>query len=158
MDFQVFKQKLLGLVKPDGVEYTNEDLPYQISYMLRKARLIKGLTQRELAQKIGTKQESIARAENGNLLPSLTFLKKIADAYNSKLVIPMFDFLANDSDLDFYNLRNTSTITVDVALSPSEPDYYDKSEKIYPNFKSTRSKNNSINSYSQKFLPTFYLT
>lgn len=105
MNFQAFKQKLLGLNRPEIVEYTNEDLSYQIGYMLKKARLVKGLTQKELAIKVGTKQESIARSEKGTYLPSLSFLKKIADAFNSKLIIPMFDFLSNDSDLDFYNIK-----------------------------------------------------
>lgn len=106
MDFQKLKQSLLGQNRGEIVEYSNEDLSYQISFMLKKARLVKGLTQVELANKIGTKQESIARAENGNGLPSLTFLVKIANAFNAKLIMPIFDFLALDSDLDFYNIRN----------------------------------------------------
>ncbi len=106
MDFLKFKQKLLNKDKVAVIEYTNEDLPYQISYMLKKARMIKGLTQEQLANIIGTKQESIARIENEKSLPSLSFLVKIANAFNAKLVIPVFDFIANDSDLDFYNIRN----------------------------------------------------
>ena len=50
-------------------------------------RLQKGLTQKELAQKIGTKQSAISRLESGKANPSLLFLQKIAKALHSNLEV-----------------------------------------------------------------------
>ena len=50
-------------------------------------RLKKGLTQKQLAEKIGTKQSSIARFESGNYNPSLAFIQKLARAVNAKLIV-----------------------------------------------------------------------
>lgn len=43
-------------------------------------RLQKGLTQSELAKKVGTKQSAIARLESGAHNPSIAFLQKVAQA------------------------------------------------------------------------------
>ncbi len=52
-------------------------------------RLAKGYTQAALAQKIGTKQSSIARLESGSYNPSLVFLGKIAKALDTKVMISL---------------------------------------------------------------------
>lgn len=52
-------------------------------------RIKEGLTQSQLAKKIGTKQSAISRLESGNYNPSITFLSKIAKALNLDLVISM---------------------------------------------------------------------
>lgn len=52
-------------------------------------RLAKGFTQKTLAEKIGTKQSSVARLESGHYNPSLAFLEKIAEALGTKLVISL---------------------------------------------------------------------
>ncbi len=41
-----------------------------------------GLTQAELAEKLGIEQESMSRIETGNITPSLTRLVSLADALN----------------------------------------------------------------------------
>lgn len=53
---------------------------------LRKAQKI---SQAELAERIGTKQQSIARLENPNdkRMPSLEFLERVTKALKRKLVI-----------------------------------------------------------------------
>ena len=43
------------------------------------------MTQKQLAEKIGTKQSNIARLESGNYNPSYQFLQKIAGALDKKL-------------------------------------------------------------------------
>ena len=58
------------LEKKDNIEYIN----LQISKDVRLARVQKGLTQKELAEKVGTKQTSISRLESGRLSPSISFL------------------------------------------------------------------------------------
>ena len=52
-----------------------------------KKRLKKGLTQKQLAQTIGTKQSAIARLESGNANLSIDFLVKIAKALDSEVKI-----------------------------------------------------------------------
>lgn len=51
------------------------------------ARRKKGVTQEELAKKMGTKQSVISRLESGNANPSFNFLKKLANALNANLEI-----------------------------------------------------------------------
>lgn len=50
-------------------------------------RISRGLTQAELAHKIGTKQSAIARLESGNYNPSILFLEKVAKALGTKLIV-----------------------------------------------------------------------
>ncbi len=52
-------------------------------------RLAKGYTQAKLANKIGTKQSSIARLESGNYNPSLAFLERIAKALDTQLTVSL---------------------------------------------------------------------
>lgn len=92
MDIKTFRQKLLQNKKIKERSF-KRDLAYQIGKMVIESRIIKGLTQEELAKRIGTKQASIARLERGKSLPSLTFLDKIAGAYNSYLIAPKFAFM-----------------------------------------------------------------
>lgn len=47
---------------------------------IKKIRKLKGLTQRELADKMGIKQQSFAQYEQAEKIPKLDTLKKIADA------------------------------------------------------------------------------
>ncbi len=51
------------------------------------ARLKRGITQKSLAQKMGTKQSVISRLESGRANPSLAVLEKLALALNTKLQI-----------------------------------------------------------------------
>ncbi|OGM31391.1 transcriptional regulator [Candidatus Woesebacteria bacterium RIFCSPHIGHO2_01_FULL_44_10] len=68
-------------------EYKKLEPKYKLISQLIGARLKKGLTQKELAQKIGTKQSAIARIEAGNVNPTVSFLEKVAQALGQKLVI-----------------------------------------------------------------------
>ncbi len=56
-------------------------------YQIARLRILRGLTQAQLAKKVGTKQPSIARLENGSSLPSISFLTKLADALDARLEI-----------------------------------------------------------------------
>lgn len=68
-------------------EYDALELEYSIITQVIQKRLEKGLTQKQLADKIGTKQSAIARLEGGTTNPSVAFLKKVARALGSKLQI-----------------------------------------------------------------------
>jgi transcriptional regulator with XRE-family HTH domain len=56
-------------------------------YQVARLRLQRGLTQAQLAELVGTRQPSIARLENGNSAPSLSFLNKIAAVLNAKIEV-----------------------------------------------------------------------
>ena len=55
--------------------------------MIIKKRIEKGLTQKKLAKRIGTKQSAISRIESGKYNPTLSFLQKITEALGAKLEI-----------------------------------------------------------------------
>ncbi len=95
MNFEEFKQELLK--DPEfKKEYENKDDPYfEISEMVEEARVRKGLTQEQLAKKMGTKQSSISRIENCSNLPSISFLQKMAKALGDRLILPSFASLGN---------------------------------------------------------------
>jgi transcriptional regulator with XRE-family HTH domain len=66
---------------------TRRDLAVEISQLLIGARFKVGLTQVQLAKKIGTKQSGVARAESGRGLPSLAFLDKVAKALKTNIAV-----------------------------------------------------------------------
>lgn len=95
MKFKDFKEKLLK--KTDFYdEYHSRDLLFEVSGMIAKARILKGLTQEKLAKLMNKKQSSIARAENGSHLPSLGYLQEMAEAMNTYLIPPKFGFMESD--------------------------------------------------------------
>ena len=56
-------------------------------YQVARLRMLRGLTQAQLAEMVGTRQPSIARLENGSSHPSLSFLNKIAAALNARIEV-----------------------------------------------------------------------
>ncbi|MDP3941518.1 MAG: helix-turn-helix transcriptional regulator [bacterium] len=68
-------------------EYKNLTPRFAIVSQIIEARLKRGITQAQLAKKIGTKQSAIARLESGNTNPSLAFLEKLAQAMDYRLKI-----------------------------------------------------------------------
>ena len=54
-------------------------------YQIARLRILRGLSQTQLAELVGTRQPSIARLENGNRLPSLSFLQRLATALGAKI-------------------------------------------------------------------------
>ena len=112
MKYQEFKNQLLK--DPEfKKEYEKFDLKHNIASMIIDARIKKEITQTELAIKVGTKQPSIARLENGKNLPSLNFLEKIAKSLKTKLIIK-FDFTEepiNVEDNKIYGLKIETSAT-----------------------------------------------
>ena len=62
---------------------------YAVISTIIEARIKKGLTQKDVADKIGTKQSAIARLEAGNTNPTIDFLEKIASVLGAKLTIQL---------------------------------------------------------------------
>jgi predicted transcriptional regulator len=86
MNWKEQKKKLIE--NPEFVrEYNALELEYKLAADLIRLRLAKGLTQEDLAKMLNTKQESIARLENGGSLPSLSTMKKLAEALDAELEI-----------------------------------------------------------------------
>lgn len=88
MNWKEHKQQLM---KDTGFkeEYDKLEIEYKVAAELIRLRLSCGLTQAELAQELNTKQASIARIESGAYLPSLSMIKRIADALNADLEIKL---------------------------------------------------------------------
>ena len=83
-------------------EYHRLDKDFDIAQEVMRVRITHGFTQEELAEKIGTKQPSIARLESGNHTPSLKILRAIEDALGISLTIKFdlvkdISFLQNDA-------------------------------------------------------------
>ena len=68
-------------------EYNDLDVMYEIKKQIIKYRIENNLSQKELAEKIGTKQSAISRLENDDYNPSIEFLDKVANALGKKLEI-----------------------------------------------------------------------
>jgi len=87
-----------------------KDLGYQIGKRIELARGLKGMTQSNLAEKLNTKQSSISRIESGVTLPSMSFLMKIAEAFETYLTPPEFAFMTNFTRNDVNYRTGSSTI------------------------------------------------
>jgi len=86
LDFNQYKKQVLKNPKVKA-EYDKLQPEFELINALIGARKKKGLTQSQLALKIGTKQSVISRMEIGRANPTLGFLKKMADALNTTLQI-----------------------------------------------------------------------
>lgn len=86
MNHKEIKEKLLedAIVKK---EYDSLKPMYDLTQEIIRLRIENDLTQKQLAQLIGTKQSAISRIENGSYNPSIEFIEKIASAFNKKLIV-----------------------------------------------------------------------
>ncbi len=60
---------------------------FELARQLINTRLKSGLSQAQLAEKMGTSQSTIARLESGSSMPSIRTLLKFAEATNSEFRI-----------------------------------------------------------------------
>ncbi|GAB6154349.1 helix-turn-helix transcriptional regulator [Desulfosporosinus burensis] len=68
-------------------EYEDLKVLYDIKHEIIRLRLEQGLSQKELAEKINTKQSAISRLESGEYNPSIELLAKVANALGKELQI-----------------------------------------------------------------------
>ena len=68
-------------------KYEKLNVMYEIKKQIIRYRIENNLSQKELAEKIGTKQSAISRLENDGYNPSVEFLDKVAHALGKKLEI-----------------------------------------------------------------------
>jgi predicted transcriptional regulator len=77
-----------SLADPDVKrEYDALAPEFEISAELLQARLRAGLSQAELAKRMGTSQSAIARLESGQTLPSTKTLLRFAEATESRIQV-----------------------------------------------------------------------
>jgi predicted transcriptional regulator len=57
------------------------------AYQVARLRILRGLTQDQLAELVGTRQPSIARLEGGKVEPRLSFLRRVVEALDGDLEI-----------------------------------------------------------------------
>jgi ribosome-binding protein aMBF1 (putative translation factor) len=68
-------------------EFNHLETEFKIIELLIKARHKNNLSQRQLADRLGIHQSSLARFESGNYNPTILFLQKIAGGLGVKLKI-----------------------------------------------------------------------
>lgn len=94
-DFQKFLDQALEHVEITSVEekirIEEYDVYAEVRDLIVSARSASNLTQQQLAQRSGVSQANISKIENGNYHPSLTTLKRIADALGKRLVVSFED-------------------------------------------------------------------
>jgi len=64
-------------------------LEYEIARMIILARTELKMTQKQLAKKLKTQQSVISRVENAQTTASVSFLSRIADILNKRLVVEL---------------------------------------------------------------------
>lgn len=69
--------------------YEASEPEYLLVESLIDKRLAAGLTQKELAEKIGTRQSVISNLEGGEANPTLSTLRKVADALGAKVMVTL---------------------------------------------------------------------
>ena len=89
MQRKTYKQLKRELLEDKKIKQLYDRLgpEFTVIEMIIKKRIEKGLSQKELARKIGTKQSAISRLESGTYNPSLSFLQKVSEALDAKLKI-----------------------------------------------------------------------
>lgn len=90
-EFQSYLDKALKEVKLLDIEDEQNIIEYDIDLEVREliinTRTKLGITQKQLAEKSGVSQSNISKIENGTYRPSITILKRIADAFGKRLII-----------------------------------------------------------------------
>lgn len=75
-------------LSPQGqLAYNEAALAIEVANQVRKLRTALGLSQEELAQRVGTTRPMIARLEAGGQPPSLRTLERLADALDADLTV-----------------------------------------------------------------------
>ena len=82
--FEKFKARLLANPRVKA-EYDALAPEFEIAAELIRARRRAGLSQAELATRMGTSQSTIARLESGQTLPTTKTLLRFAEATSSKV-------------------------------------------------------------------------
>lgn len=66
-------------------EYEKLEPEFEIAKQIMEARIKRKISQEKLAKRMGTGQAVISRLENANARPSLSLIRRLADALNLKV-------------------------------------------------------------------------
>lgn len=89
MDFKEYKAKVFAEHPEVKEEYDALAPQYEIIRAEIERRRAIGMTQKQLAEKMGTAQANISRFESGTYNPSLAFLQKMEDSLGKTLKISL---------------------------------------------------------------------
>lgn len=92
MKFEDYKKDMLARNPKLRKLYAKPDLKWDIKRLVMFARVEKGWSQEKLAKKVSTAQESISRLEGARMLPSLTFLERVAKALGKRVKVTFEDY------------------------------------------------------------------
>ena len=87
MTYSEYKARTFAEHPEVKAEYDRFAPQYEVIRAAITSRKEAGLTQKQLAEKMGTKQANISRFENGNANPSFEFLQKMASCMGKTLHI-----------------------------------------------------------------------
>ena len=76
-----------SLTRREGYRRARE--AFELAQRVRRARERLGMTQAELASRVGSTQPAVARLEAGGVNPSLATLRRIAGALGLELVVDL---------------------------------------------------------------------
>lgn len=79
--------------------YEDETRVSAFRALVHRLRTDAGLTQAELAQRMGTTQSAIARIEGGGSRPSLDTLERLASAVGAELVVGVAENLSENRSI-----------------------------------------------------------
>jgi len=80
-------EKDLLKTEKDRKQYEQEYNRLMIAHQVEKLRQKYNMSQKQLAEKLHTKQQVISRIEQKGYLPSLTTLERIASIFHKQLVV-----------------------------------------------------------------------
>ena len=83
----VKRERKVSIARRTGYRRAKE--AFEIAERVRQARERRGLTQAELAARIGSTQPALARLEAGGVMPNLDTLHRIAEALGLELVVDL---------------------------------------------------------------------
>lgn len=92
----------------------NPTYQQEIGHVIERIRKEKGLTQAELAKKIGTSQSAIHRIEKGDQNISLEMIKKISDELGTQILS------INDSSSQSYRINGGKTLHGEITINTSK--------------------------------------
>ena len=93
--------KLPGLMKDPAfaTAWQEAEEEFSIAREVIRARTAAGLSQQELAERLDTTQSVIARLESGTHAPSVSTLRRVAEATHSKLRIELVPAISSGHTL-----------------------------------------------------------
>ena len=68
-------------------EYDALEVPYAFAQQVIAARIAEGITQAELAARVGTSQANISKLEHGTLNPSFEMAQRVAAGLGKRLAV-----------------------------------------------------------------------